>query len=134
MNYEALILEFNYKAVRSSGKGGQHVNKVATKMEVSFDLINSKNFSQEEKVKLLDRLKNRLNKEGVLVMQCSATRSQLKNKEIVTQRLLTLLEEGLKEQKVRVPTKVPKSVKEKRIKDKKRLADKKSSRQKPRLD
>lgn len=134
MDREAVISELFFRAVRSSGKGGQHVNKVSTKVELHFDLENSNYLTEEEKSKLKEFLKNRLNKEHRLVLQCSATRSQLKNKEIVTQRFLELLSEGLKEEKKRIPTKTPGSIKAKRLKDKKKQSDKKLSRQKPKLD
>ena len=88
----------------------------------------------DEKNRLKIRLKNRLNKEQKLILQSSETRSQLKNKEIVTRKFLEIILTGLKQEKKRIPTKLPKSVKLKRLDDKKRHSDKKLGRQKPKLD
>ena len=74
--------EFNLKAIRSSGSGGQHVNKVATKIELSFNVELSQSLTQEQKEIIIDKLAKRLTKENVLIIQCSETRSQLKNKRI----------------------------------------------------
>ena len=134
MNQEHLISELSFKAVLSSGSGGQHVNKVATKVELYFDLENSQNITEEEKDKLKKFLKNKLNKEGILMLQCSQTRSQFKNKELVIAKFIELIEEGLKEQKKRIPTKTPKAAKRKRLKAKKQKAEKKASRKKPDIE
>lgn len=134
MDREKLLPELKIKAVRSSGKGGQHVNKVSTKVELQFDLENSESLTDEEKTKLAEKLKSKLSKENKLILQCSETRSQLKNKQLVIEKFFQILEEGLKEQKKRIATKTPKSVKVKRLRDKKLQSDKKSSRQKPKLD
>ncbi len=134
MDREGLLLELNFKAVRSSGKGGQHVNKVSTKVELQFDLENSESLTDDEKIKLIERLKTKLSKENKLILHCSETRSQFKNKQLVIERLFQILEEGLKEQKKRIATKTPKSVKAKRLRYKKLHSDKKSSRRKPNLD
>ena len=134
MDRETLISELQYKAVRSSGKGGQHVNKVSTKVELHFDLENSRALTVDEKNRLKISLKKRLNKEQKLILQSSETRSQLKNKEIVTRKFLEIILTGLKQEKKRIPTKLPKSVKLKRLDDKKRHSDKKLGRQKPKLD
>lgn len=134
MDRERILLELNFKAVRSSGKGGQHVNKVSTKVELQFDLENSNQLSEKEKHKLTKFLKSKLSKDSKLILQCSETRSQLKNKQLVIEKFFKLIEEGLKEQKKRIATKTPKSVKAKRLRDKKLRSDKKASRQKPELD
>lgn len=134
MDREGILLELNFKAVRSSGKGGQHVNKVSTKVELDFDLENSNQLTDEEKQKLTKFLKSKLSKENKLILQCSETRSQLKNKQLVIEKFFQLIEGGLREQKKRVPTKMPRSVKVKRLKNKKLQSDKKASRQKPKLD
>lgn len=134
MERESILSELSFKAVRSPGKGGQHINKVATKVELRFDLEKSIHFTKEEKFKLIKTLKSKLTKDNTLVLQCSETRSQLKNKQLVIQKFFQLIEEGLNEQKQRIPTKTPKSVKVKRLTNKKRLSDKKISRQKPKLD
>ena len=84
---ESLIKELKFKAIRSSGSGGQHVNKVASKVELQFDVQNSSLLNEEEKEILLEKLKNRLSKEGILVLQCGESRSQHKNKTLVIDRL-----------------------------------------------
>jgi len=131
---EPLISELSFKAVRSSGSGGQHVNKVATKVELYFDLENSSVLTEEKKEKLKEFLRKKLNKDGILILQCSQTRSQLKNKELVIKKFFELIEKGLKEQKKRIPTKVPKSVIKKRLAKKQQIAKKKANRKKPEID
>ena len=109
MNIENLIKELHFKAIRSSGAGGQHVNKVSSKIELTFNLTDSKVFSIEEKERLQLKLSNKINKEGNMVLFCDESRSQHKNKTIVIQRFIKLIEEALKQQKKRVATKTPKS-------------------------
>ncbi|TYA70095.1 alternative ribosome rescue aminoacyl-tRNA hydrolase ArfB [Seonamhaeicola marinus] len=133
-NEEALLKELSFKAVRSSGSGGQHVNKVATKVELSFNLAASVAFSLEQKERLYLKLQHRLTKEGVLNLQCNETRSQFKNKELVIKRFLFLIKNALILQKKRIPTKVPKSVIRKRLNSKKRNSEKKANRKRPDLD
>lgn len=134
MNQEQLISELSFKAVRSSGSGGQHVNKVATKVELYFDLENSEALTDEDKEKLKQSLANKLNKDNILTLQCSETRSQFKNKQLVIAKFLEVIHEGLKEDKKRIPTKTPKKAKLKRLKNKKQHAEKKANRKKPDID
>ncbi|ARV09995.1 aminoacyl-tRNA hydrolase [Winogradskyella sp. PC-19] len=134
MDFLRLINQVDYKAVRSSGSGGQHVNKVATKIELYFDFEASQFFNEEEKNRLREFLQNRLTKSGILILSCGETRSQLKNKNRVTKRFYELLEEGLKEEKERKPTKIPKAVKRKRLANKKRNSEKKANRKPPKID
>jgi ribosome-associated protein len=134
METEKLIQELQYKAVRSSGAGGQNVNKVSSKVVLSFDLNASKVFTDEEKELILLKLSSRLTLENILVLNCDEDRSQLKNKEIVTKRLLEMLKKALIVPKTRKATKIPKSVIRKRIKDKKNISEIKNNRKKPDLD
>ncbi|WP_282030379.1 alternative ribosome rescue aminoacyl-tRNA hydrolase ArfB [Winogradskyella eximia] len=134
MDYNLLKPELSYKYVRSSGSGGQHVNKVSSKAELYFDLKNSIVFNDEEKQKLSEFLNNRLSKEGLLILACDESRSQFRNKALVTQRFLELIEEGLKEEKIRIPTRIPRGVKKKRLKNKRINADKKANRKRPELE
>lgn len=131
MDTSVIVSELTYKAVRSSGPGGQHVNKTSSKVEVYFSIENSKGLSESEKVLLLKRLASRLTSENILVLQCSETRSQHRNKSLVTKRLLQLLEEFKKPVKKRKKTKPSKSVIEKRLREKKMKALKKSNRKPP---
>ena len=128
MNKEIIKTEIQYKAVRSSGAGGQNVNKVATKVQIVFIPNESNGLTEEEKATLNEKLSNRLSKEGSIRVECDDTRSQLKNKELCVQRLFLLLENALKKDKKRIATKIPKSVIKKRLDDKKRNADKKENR------
>lgn len=128
MNKELIKTELQYKAVRSSGAGGQNVNKVATKVQIVFSPEASMGLTAEEKLTLAEKLVNRLSKEGTIRVECDDTRSQLKNKELCVQRLFLLLENTLKKDKKRIVTKIPKSVIRKRLDDKKRTAEKKENR------
>lgn len=134
MEIQKIISELQYKAVRSSGAGGQNVNKVSSKVVLSFDLKNSQALSDEEKLLLEENLSSRLTTDLILILNCDEDRSQLKNKEIVTKRFLELIKKALIVPKIRKATKVPKSVIKKRIKDKKNLSEIKQSRRKPNLD
>lgn len=126
--------EISYKAVRSSGSGGQNVNKVATKVELYFNLLESQFLESYQKEKLQNYLVNRITKDGILILSCGETRSQLKNKTIVTKRFFQLIEEGLKEDKERLSTKIPKAVKRKRLAIKKKTSEKKANRKPPKID
>ena len=134
MDVEALKSELTFKAIRSSGSGGQHVNKVASKVVLYFNLNTSQVFEEGEKQRLSQFFKSRLNKQGVLLLDSDETRSQFRNKALVTQRFLNLIEEGLKEDKERKPTKIPKVVKQKRLASKRRNAEKKVNRKPPKVD
>ena len=116
MDSVLLKSELTYKYVRSSGSGGQNVNKVSSKAELYFNLENSQVFTEDEKLKLNVFFANRLSKEGVLMLACDESRSQFRNKAIVTQRFLELIEEGLKEEKKRIKTKIPKGSEKKTFK------------------
>jgi ribosome-associated protein len=131
LEIQNIISELKYKAVRSSGAGGQNVNKVSSKVVLTFDLKNSQSLSDEEKLLLETNLYNRLTSDLVLILNCDEDRSQLKNKEIVTKRFLVIIKRGLMVPKERKLTKIPKSVIRKRIKDKKNLSEIKKSRKKP---
>lgn len=134
VNEDALLQELTFKAVRSSGAGGQHVNKVSSKVELAFNLFESSVFNEELKERLINKLQNRLTKEGVLILQCDESRSQHKNKELVIKRFLDLINRALIIPKKRIPTKIPRAVIKKRLKSKRKLSDKKINRQKPGVD
>ena len=134
MDISQLLNEVVFKAVRSSGSGGQNVNKVATKVELYFNLGKSKYFDEQQKLRLRNSLQQRLTKSGSLILSCGETRSQLKNKNIVTKRFLELIEEGLKEEKERRETKISKAVKRKRLDTKKKNSEKKANRKPPKMD
>lgn len=130
MNTEKLIKELNFKAIRSSGAGGQSVNKVSSKVELIFDLKNSNELTTDEKELLFKNLKTKLTKEEVLILHCDESRSQHKNKAIIVDRFLKIIINGLKVPKIRKPTKPSKSSIKKRLEKKKKQAFKKALRKK----
>src|SRR5690606_31367803 len=109
MDNESLKKELTYRTSRSGGAGGQHVNKVESKVTLIWDIQASQVLNEDERTRVSHKLANRLNGEGVLQMEASSERRQVKNKEIVTERFLNLLHQALKIEKKRVATKVPKS-------------------------
>ena len=131
MDKKKIISELKFKAVRSSGAGGQNVNKVSSKVILSFDLNHSDSLSEEEKVLLANKLSSKLTNNGILILNCDEDRSQLKNKEIVTKRFLKIVSQGLIIPKTRRATKIPKSVIRKRLKAKKSNSEIKHNRRKP---
>ena len=131
---EALIKEFNFKAIRSSGAGGQHVNKVSSKIELSFNLETSLVLNENQKQVIKLKLSNRINKDGLLILQCGESRSQHRNKNIAIISIIQVLKSALYIQKRRIPTKTPKAVVFKRLKNKRVNKERKANRSKPRLD
>lgn len=131
---DALLNELTFKATRSSGAGGQHVNKVSSKIELVFNLEASSVFSDEQKERIQNKLQNRLTKDGILMLQCDESRSQHKNKDIAINRFLVLIANSLIIPKKRIPTKIPRAVIKKRLKSKRNLSDKKANRKKPDID
>ena len=134
MDVNILQNELEFSAVRSGGPGGQHANKVSSKVVLFFDIKNSQALSEHEKERLLDKLSSKLNKKDQLMLTCDESRSQHKNKQIAINRLLVLLESGLKIDKKRIPTKVKRAEKARRLEAKKKRSHKKTLRQKPKLD
>ncbi|XRE42885.1 Peptidyl-tRNA hydrolase ArfB [Tenacibaculum discolor] len=130
MNKEQLLKELNFKAVRSSGAGGQHVNKVSSKVELSFTIEDSLGLSDKEKALLLKNLTNRLSKDHTLILSSQESRSQHRNKELVTERFFNLLAQALVVPKVRKATKPKRAAIAKRLDAKKQQAEKKENRKK----
>jgi len=133
-NQEALIKEFKFKGIKSSGAGGQHVNKVSSKIELSFNIKMSMVLDEAQKETINYKLSNRITKEGILILQCGESRSQHKNKNIAIIRAVQLFQSALYVEKKRIPTKTPKSVVFKRLKDKRVNKALKASRRKPDID
>lgn len=110
------------------------MNKVSSKVVLTFDLNASDALNEEEKERIKLKLASRLTSEDILILNCDEDRSQLKNKSIVTKRFLELIKNALVIPKIRKATKIPKSVIRKRIKDKKNVSEIKQNRRKPTHD
>ncbi|MBC6111382.1 alternative ribosome rescue aminoacyl-tRNA hydrolase ArfB [Pedobacter fastidiosus] len=131
---EEILKSVAFNTSRSGGKGGQNVNKVSSKVELIFNLENSEYLSDEEKLILKTRLENRLDSEGLLHIVSQEDRSQLLNKEKTVAKLIDLLKRSLIVQKKRKPTKIPKAVIQKRLRNKSVNAERKETRKKPGFD
>lgn len=131
MNTSTIIKELKFKAIRSSGAGGQHVNKVSSKIELSFNIPMSKGLNENEKKKILQKLASRISTSGNLILQCGETRSQHRNKELIVRRFLELLKSNLYIQKTRKTSKPTKASIRKRLENKKRVSEKKANRKNP---
>lgn len=107
--------EFIYSTSRSSGPGGQNVNKVSTKVELRFNLLLSPGFSEQEKEILFKKLKNRINKQSEIILVSQSERTQLKNKLAVTEKFYDLISKALTTQKKRTSTRPPLSSKIRRL-------------------
>jgi ribosome-associated protein len=134
MHVQTILNECQFKAVRSSGSGGQHVNKVSSKVELQFNVVKSEGLSEREKTRIQQKLASKLTQEHVLILQAGDTRSQHRNKQLVISRFLTLLKEALKVPKKRQPTKPTRASVTKRLETKQKNAVKKQLRKKPKLD
>lgn len=133
MNKEILHKELQFKAIRSSGAGGQHVNKVSSKIELTFSITTSEGLTEQEKELLYKNLVPKLTKENQLILTCQESRSQHRNKELVVERFFNLIAKNLIIPKVRKKTKPSKLARQKRLDAKKRLSERKETRKKFRL-
>ena len=129
-----LLKVVSFKTSRSGGKGGQNVNKVSSKVELIFNIDDAPFFTDEEKTRLKEKLASRLDTEGLLHVVSQEDRSQLLNKQRTVLKLVAILKAGLTVQKARKASKIPKSVKEKRLANKSAVAQKKEGRRKPDFD
>ena len=120
--------ELSYKTSRSSGSGGQNVNKVETSVTVMWKLEDSAVFTDLEKERIALKLKNRINLDGILQLTVSESRTQLQNKKIATEKIQELVNKSLIVHKKRIATKPSRAKVEMRLESKKKLSEKKENR------
>ena len=125
---EFIKKELKFSASRSSGPGGQHVNKVNTRVTLSWDIANSTILEEEQKSVLLRKLKSKITLDGTLIISSQAGRSQLANKQDTIKKLEELLQKAFTKRKRRKLTKPSKASVEKRLEQKKKHSEKKSRR------
>lgn len=130
---DELDKELRFKTARSSGPGGQNVNKVESKVELYWNVLQSTVLDEDEKALIIEKLINRINKDGELILSAQTNRSQLRNKEEVILRFYVLLNAALKKQKPRKVTKPSRASVQRRIDRKKKIAQNKKLRQKPKF-
>jgi ribosome-associated protein len=133
LNWDTILSEITFRTSRSSGAGGQHVNKTESKVEVLFDVETSFGLNEEEKEKVTRKLANRINEFGMLSLSSQKSRSQFANKENVTDRLKKYLEKAIVPEVRRKKTKPSAASIEERLAEKKLRAERKASRKKPEL-
>jgi ribosome-associated protein len=128
-----LLSELSFRASRSSGAGGQHVNKVSSRVELRFDVADSSWLTDAQKIRIQEKLASRITGQGELIVVSEKSRSQHQNKEDCIERFLELLNQALKPEKKRIPTRPSKASRFKRLEKKKQHSLKKDKRRKPDL-
>jgi ribosome-associated protein len=123
--------ELTYRATRSGGPGGQHVNTSSTRVELAWDVERSPSLNDEQRARLREKLANRINTEGVLLLASSEHRSQLQNREAATARLVELVRAALVIPKPRKKTRPSRAQREARLQAKKRRSEIKRHRRSP---
>lgn len=131
MDTRQIESELVVKAVCSGGPGGQNVNKVSTKIQLYFNVAQSQGLTDEERLRITQKLSSRISADGILIVHSDLTRSQLKNRGEAMSRLFELLEQALIVEKPRKVRRVPKAAVEKRLKAKKVQSEVKQARRKP---
>ena len=131
MDTTRLLSELQFKAIRSSGAGGQNVNKVASKALLIWNVIASQAITEVERVRIMEKLVTRISNDGLLQITSEADRSQLKNRSNAEKKLLRLVAQALKIPKPRKATTIPFSVKMERLANKKYKSEIKQNRRKP---
>lgn len=125
------LSELSFETARSSGPGGQHVNKTETRVTLVFPIHDSVSLSAEQKATVARRLAGRITKDGALRLSCQSHRSQKANRDEVIERFVALLREALTPRRERKPTGVPAKARRQRLEEKRRTAEKKRHRQDP---
>jgi ribosome-associated protein len=120
--------ELRFRSARAGGPGGQHVNKTSTKIEVLWDVANTTSLSDAQRLRVMERLANRIDADGVLHVVAAERRSQLQNREMAVARINQITQEALRVPKPRRKTRPPKRAVEERLSDKKKQAEKKDRR------
>ena len=123
------LSELRFRFARSSGPGGQHVNRSATQVELLFDVTGSPSLDEAQRQRVLKKLKSYIDKEGILHLVSQRFRSQLRNREEVVERFQRLMREALRVPKRRVPTRPPRVSRERRLEEKGRRSEIKKRRQ-----
>jgi ribosome-associated protein len=131
MDWQIILSEISFRTSRSSGAGGQHVNKTETKVEAILDVKASSGLTEEEKTLVFENLRARINDEGLLSVTSQKSRSQLTNKEDALARMEALMEKALVPKVKRKRTKPTKQAIEDRLQEKKVQSEKKALRKKP---
>lgn len=126
--------ELTARATRSSGAGGQHVNKTSSRIQLSWNVAASSVLSDEQRDRILRKLASRLTADGVLTVSVSETRSQHRNRELAEERINEIVRQALVIPKKRKPTRPSKAAKEKRLDSKKMHSRKKQNRRSTTLD
>jgi ribosome-associated protein len=126
--------ELRFRFARSSGPGGQHVNRSATQVELLFDVANSPSLDETQRRRVLRKLKSRIDKDGILHLVSQETRSQYRNREEVVERFQELMRQALRVPKRRLPTRPTRAARERRLEEKRRRSEKKRCRRPVRPD
>jgi len=117
------LSELHFRFARSSGPGGQHVNRSATQVELLFDVANSPSLNETQQQRVLSRLRSRIDKEGILHLVSQETRSQLRNREEVVERFQVLMRDALRVPKRRLPTRPTRAARQRRLATKRRRSE-----------
>jgi ribosome-associated protein len=122
------VEELTFTASRSSGPGGQNVNKLSTRVSLLFDVLRSPSLAEDQKQRILVKLRSRISKDGVLRVSCQQSRSQAANRDRAVERFVELLQQALIPRRPRKKTTVPGSARERRLEEKKRRGRLKAAR------
>lgn len=120
--------ELSFSASRASGPGGQHVNKVSSRITLRFDVASSRSLDERQRARIRERLDTRITKDGVLWVHAQRHRSQTRNRDAAIERFVELLREALSEARPRKPTRTPRGVRERRLRDKRKRQEVKRGR------